>query len=88
MSILIKGMEMPKDRGVYIAIDNGEVFVKPLGALNWTRLTEMAVEIPPHGRLVDADALMCGMGDAEYKGAIKRVLMQAPTVIPAEEGEG
>lgn len=45
------------------------------------------IEIPPHGRLIDADALLEHLGDTEYKGAVKRVLMQAPTIIEAEEEE-
>lgn len=45
------------------------------------------VHVPDHGRLVDADALIERLGDTEYKGALKRVLIQAPTVIPASEEE-
>ena len=48
----------------------------------------MAIFVPDHGDLIDRDALMKNLGDVEYKGAIKRVLIQAPTVIPADkEGE-
>ena len=36
-------------------------------------------------RLIDADALMeWGMKDVPYKGSVKRVLIQSPTVIPAD----
>ena len=58
MEIYIKGIEMPRDRGVYIAIDiDGQVYTKPLGALEWRRLEQKAVLIPPHRRLNDADEI-------------------------------
>ena len=41
--------------------------------------------VQTHGRLIDADALMESLGDVEYKGAIKRVLIQAPTVLAADK---
>ena len=41
-----------------------------------------------HGRLIDADALMeRDLGGEPYKSVIRRILMQAPTIIEAEEGE-
>ena len=39
-----------------------------------------------HGRLGDLDALMNNIGDVPYKGAVRRVLMSAPTIVPAEGG--
>ena len=57
MSILIKGMEMPKEnmKNIMILAD-GRVFQfsgygnpKPLGT---------AISVPPHGRLIDADTLI------------------------------
>ena len=39
-----------------------------------------------HGRLGDLDALMKNIGDVPYKGAVRRVLMSAPTIVPAEGG--
>jgi hypothetical protein len=55
------------------------------------------VSIPPHGRLIDADAyedLLRGLGDREYrreKGTICDAIKflhphYAPTIIPAEGG--
>ena len=60
--ILIKGMEMPKNNesikvfiitseGVFLMVDEGKG--KKLDA----------VEVPPHGRLIDADALKKHMTD-------------------------
>lgn len=47
------------------------------------------IPIPPHGDLIDRDALMGGNGDEwggmwGYSGA---EIMNAPTVIPAEEDD-
>lgn len=52
MSILIKGMEMPKDQPLRIVLNpNGQLFVD-----HSDHFTEYeAVELPPHGRLIDAD---------------------------------
>lgn len=58
MSILIKGVEMPKNRGLFVVIDNGYVYVRPLGENQWEQLEEHAIELPPHGRLIDADAFI------------------------------
>lgn len=48
------------------------------------------VSVPPHGRLIDADFLL-----AEYDkihvgkpGGARLLIANAPTIIPAEEGEG
>ena len=94
MSILIKGIKMPKD-GSYIfsfaSDENGQNTLFLMIEYASFKLIEhggVADEIPPHGRLIDADALLEHLGDTEYKGAVKRVLMQAPTIIEAEEGEG
>ena len=85
MGVYIKGIEMPtgKDELRLIIHSNGQVII-----LHKTHYEEAeAVPVPPHGRLIDADALIEHLGDVEYKGAVKRVLIQAPTIIPAEEGE-
>jgi hypothetical protein len=39
-----------------------------------------------HGRLGDLDALMNNVGDVPYKGSVRRVLLSAPTIVPAEGG--
>ena len=44
------------------------------------------VPVPPHGRLIDAEAIMNNIGDVPYKGSVRRVLMSAPTIVPAEGG--
>lgn len=44
------------------------------------------VLVPPHGRLIDADALVKKLPIPEL-GAPKWSIEQAPTIIEAEEGE-
>ena len=55
-------------------------------------------EVPPHGRLIDADAyekLLRGLGNRDYRreaGTLQDAIKflhphYAPTIIPAEEGE-
>ena len=59
-----------------------------------TAISEIA-ELPPHGRLIDADALKVSLVFAEKTAewavpALRAVLMvidEMPTIIPAEEGE-
>ena len=96
MSIIIKGMEMPKgDEEIRLRIDaKGEVYI--YGAYP-TQLYE-AIELPPHGRLIDADTLK----EIEFHGmqadkkisyqmgwndAIATIAENAPTVIEAEGTE-
>lgn len=108
MSILIKGMEMPTScddcplagdfkcnlmpsipalcKEYDIAVQNGK-------CLNNCPL----VEIPPHGRLIDADVLMENEETISFKDewhmtvteafvSVKNIA-DAPTIIEAEEGE-
>lgn len=83
--LLIRGMEMPK-------LGYREIRIHPNG-----RITEVdecgideivgtAVSIPPHGRLVDADALIRDNGIKEIPEYYE-VVCDAPTIIPAEEDE-
>lgn len=98
--IIIKGMGMPKtchecplNVSIY-TYDGGDETC----ALNaWDGYSEQPkttrhpdcplVPLPEgHGRLGDLDALMNNIGDVPYKGAVRRVLMSAPTIVPAEGG--
>ena len=101
MSVLIKGMKMPKE-GMSVVVDlwnNGKAYVYGTGS------SEMydAVELPEHGNLVDRDefigrqqswALLIAMGhgnDDEWVKCIGEVcdhLYDAPVVIPAERNKG
>ena len=87
--ILIRRMEMPKNckQCFYMASgckankhNNGRPQDCPL------------IAIPPHGRLIDADALKeffpdKGEGSWTYNIVVSGIIRDAPTVIPAEEGE-
>ena len=87
--ILIKGMQMPKN-GETITITicgDGIVFEE------WKEPGSVfkAVPVPPHGRLIDADALDMNyihIRDDGMKIYTQRAIDNAPTIIPAsEEGE-
>lgn len=99
MGVYIKGMEMPKscyvcrfcdgteetEIGVcaYCCVDGG---YREAYASNDFPL----VPVPPHGRLIDADALVADTsfydgGDWHYGYSTKQI-DNAPTIIEAEEG--
>lgn len=103
MSILITGMEMPKDRAI--------IEIHPAGGYACTRYgfeIGKVIELPPHGRLIDADALMDGwmnLREATKYGnetkeqmshsystmmmyEIADVIEDAPTIIQADGGAG
>ena len=50
-------------------------------------------EVEPHGRLIDADALLkkcefvCTDDDEDIRAVRYSIIENAPTIIPAEEGE-
>ena len=46
------------------------------------------VPVPPHGRLGDLDKLAFNVMDASTADQALAMIDDAPTVIPAEEGEG
>ena len=94
MSILIKGMEMPKNCNEcaletdYGACGYYDLYVTGGKDSDWRKRRDDCplIELPPHGRLIDADALM---ENAQYKGTHDIVtawdIVGAPTIIPAEE---
>ena len=96
MSILIKGMEMPKHGMVINIYADGRV------SNHFDEFCETiatAVPVPPHGRLIGKSALLdkCYqhyedfmLGKVDGKTAllnIEKEIKAAPTIIPAEEGE-
>lgn len=97
MSILIEGMEMPKNCEIIIRIDEkGEVYVYD----QYPTKIYKAIPVPPHGRLIDADKLheatyhrafetdddtMWQSGCWVRYRAIEQVQDNQPTVIPADE---
>ena len=101
MSVLIKNMEMPTScddcefckRAIgydWCCIPMGKGRSKPLDEPvikpDWCPL----VPVPPHGRLIDADALMEQVErdtplSAVFEKTMRRYLNTAPTIVPAEE---
>lgn len=100
MGVLIRGMEMPDNCGACpLETDYGtcgyySLFVEAgHDSEIWKRRDDCPlVEVPPHGRLIDADALesngwylmRVNIKDGKYEAGN---LMIAPTIIPAEEDE-
>ena len=101
MSIIIKGMEMPKSCDMCWALDD-------YGDYPRCRITEEQrgynfpirqkrmdncplVPVPAHGRLIDADALRDWSDDSAmiaFDYVTRSQINAAPTIIPAsEEGE-
>lgn len=98
MSIMVKGMEMPKSCAKCKLLgEYGCPFIGPVGyAYTEGRRNERCplVPVPAHGRLIDADALIRELEITEeddHNGAtllmavFLEVLKSAPTVIDAEE---
>ena len=87
MGVYIKGMEMPTSPVLFCIHPDGKVFADLEGG--WREYK--AVPVPPHGRLIDADALRedwLENGENEYiydTNAILCSLDAAPAIIPAEE---
>lgn len=94
MSVLIKGMEMPQNIGEAIIITrDGKASRIRAGRIiieGSTEETNVAIELPSHGRLIDADELFTEMakrksyGELTAKSAL-RAVSNAPTIIEAEE---
>ena len=101
MSVYIKGMEMPTTCSDCHLCEQTDYYASPycrvsddddMMCINEIRAKRRdncpLIPVPEHGRLIDADALMEHLGDVEYKGAVKRVLIQATTIIPADKEVG
>ena len=90
MSILIKGMEMPKScLNCFLSRSGCRAVLKRMRAMeretwipaNYRHDDCPLVHVPPHGRLIDADDFFRSFPELlPYEFA-------APTIIEAEEGE-
>ena len=102
MSILITGMEMPTSCDMCWALDDCGDYPRcritdEQRGYNFPvrekRMDECPlIPVPPHGRLIDADALQVDMTEIVASGMYGEedcidAVIEAPTVIPAEEGE-
>lgn len=98
MSVLIKGMEMPKESAVTITVYSDGVVIRDL----YEEHNYEAVEVPtPHGRLIDADELHEKMYHEAFEvdsdmqkweggcwiryKVFENCKNQTPTIIEAEE---
>ena len=85
MGVYIKGMEMPKDEAValYIYPDGRAKLWRPQAKVGHEF---EAVHIPPHGDLIERDALMDSDGDLwdGMWGWSGVQIANAPTIIKAE----
>ena len=93
MSILIRGMEMPKNCKECDLYIEGACYAK--GYRDYRRIMDKSkpddcplIELPPHGRLGDLDKLYAMVNEADDYGAdiadVLRLIIDAPTVIEAE----
>lgn len=93
MSIILKGIDMPKDKDrIYLLIEGDKCF----NALDPVQTLAEVIPIPtPHGRLIDGDELCndfsnrcpgdcgcCGESDDIYDCGL---IINAPTILEAEE---
>ena len=85
MSVLIKGMEMPTSPVLFCIHPDGKVFADLEGG--WREYK--AIPVPPHGRLIDADAFLQDLlfPSKEFERGMRELVGDAPTIIPAEEKE-
>lgn len=95
MSVLIKGMEMPKENAICVVIFPDGRMTSQFGVPH----LGTAIPVPPHGDLIDQDAyrdeFMGGVydlcnddSDNNRANEIIDLYDSAPTIIPAsEEGE-
>ena len=94
--ILIRGMEMPPTGNYFVMVEN-EPGIEP-NVNAWKRqqngeLKHFAfcplVEIPPHGRLIDADeaydALLYGMVMTGYQSRALNCIGSCETIIPSNK---
>ena len=93
MSVLIKGIQMPKNGWTDIRLFYDGSLTMPTGNRPYYKLLT-TVEIPvPHGRLLDADDVFNVLTSYYHHStdfqheALKEALARVSTIIPAEEGE-
>ena len=87
MGVYIKGIEIPTE-GEHLCINiypDSKVCINL--DLDCKQITT-AVSVPPHGRLIDADALLDDLlfPSKQFEQGMRELIGDAPTVIEAEEG--
>jgi hypothetical protein len=101
MGIYLPNIEMPRKGEMLVIFPDGTSYVCFNGIRERLNHTT-AFSVPPHGRLIDADALIDKViakyleherkgelvfAAAEIKQDIVDLISDAPTIFPAEEGE-
>ena len=90
MSVLIKGMEMPTSCAECELAEHYERYELEhyCPFTGWYADYEKCplVPVPPHGRLIDADELAATCDEPHWCAWLSDI-DNAPTIIPAEEGE-
>lgn len=95
MSLLIKNVEMPTDHPLWIVVHpDGTVEANEVSAsrpVGWQTLRNATIPVPPHGRLIDADALRVDhfapsstSNMPNYYYVSKAQIDNTPTIIEAE----
>ena len=94
MDILIKNMEMPKERKMFMIEPDGSVWIQ-IADTSYFCTGSKAVALPSHGRLIDADALIkktrmwsLVRGDEYFElrvnnEIVKELLDAVPTIVEA-----
>ena len=96
MGLYIQGIELPKEQNVptwAVIFSNGEVRIYKDGFnTDQGNGKGTAIPVPPHGRLIDADALFEKVYKAwgtEYDAGesnwFMEMINEAPTIIPAKK---
>lgn len=97
--IIIRGMEMPEHGCSHCFLRDGNYcsrMDKDESVVEYARKSERhpdcpLVEFPPHGRLIDQDAILREVIRGDYpnqwidKNELLRLFRNAPTVIPTSE---
>lgn len=88
MSIILEGIDMPKDGDrIYLLIEGDKCF----NALDPIQTLAEAIQIPtPHGRLIDVDELLSHLSkdplfDLVERYGVSGVIESRPTILEAEE---
>ena len=89
MSILIKGIDMPKcsNEDCFIIIRKDKAVVNQTG---YKERTVQAIQIPtPHGRLIDGDEFISWVDDwydcTDIGNIVESWIDERPTILEAEE---
>lgn len=96
MDILIKNIEIPKEKYIRVEIHHdGSMYVQKNGYYSfYVKSQDKAIELPPHGRLIDADAIISKIERAVHPddltytiayGILKQIVEDAETIVEATE---